>query len=136
MNDLDLIKLLGQGGITVTALGIVGVLLWRIGNRMIAAIDRVAAKLEEHTTTDVAAHGGLGVQFAALREEVRISSADVQRDLAVLASRVDTAIDWSERTPVGSEPRPRQQARRPSTAIGMIEDRTDTEYSFTSPRRR
>lgn len=135
MTDLDLVKLLGQGGITVTALGVLAVLLWRIGNRMIAAIDRVGQKVEEHTTTDIAAHGGLGLQFAALREEVQRQGADAQRDLAVLASRVDTALDWSERTPVGSEPR--AHPRRASSVMRAVDDRSETEYSFTtSPRRR
>lgn len=134
MSDLDLVKLLGQGGITITALGVLAVLLWRIGNRMIAAIDRVGLKVEEHTKTDIAAHGGLGVQFGVLREEVQRTGADMQRDLAVLASRVDAALDWSERTPVGAEPR--THPRRQSAMMRAVDDRSDTEYSFTPPPRR
>ena len=94
MNELDIIKPLGQSGVAVIALVILGRVVWRVGERMIAAIDRVTSKLDEHTVADTRALG------------------DLRQDIAVLSSRVDAAIEWQERTPVGGPPTP-QQARRP-----------------------
>lgn len=130
MSDIDLIKLLGQGGITITALGVVGVLLWRIGNRMIEAIDRVGQKVDEHTKTDSAAHGAMGLQFIALRDEAARIAADMRRDIAVLSKQVDVALEWSERTPppMTMDAIPRSRDRRDR-------ELSDTEYSLTKSGR-
>lgn len=128
--DLDLLKLLGQGGITAFSLGLVAYLLWKIGTRMIEAIDRIGQKFDEHTKADLAAHGAMGLQFIALRDETARLNAEVRRDLAVLSKQVDFALEWSERTPppmtVDAIPRSRDRRDR---------DIPETEYSLTKSGR-
>jgi hypothetical protein len=91
MDQIDVVKLLGQSGIAVTALYVLARIVWRVGERMIAAIDRVGVKIEEHTKADTAALAAVSVHVSSLRQ-----------DIAVLSGRVDTVIEWggSERTPV------------------------------------
>lgn len=125
--DLDLLKLLGQGGITAFSLGLVAYLLWKIGTRMIEAIDRIGQKIDDHTKTDTAAHGAMGLQFIALRDEASRLGADLRLDIAVLAKQVDVALEWAERTP---PPMTEESIPRPNRR-----DRTDTEYSLTKSGR-
>ena len=91
MDNIDFVKLVGQGGIAVAALFVLAKMVYRIGERMIAAIDRVGSKIEEHTKADLLAHADVGNQVGDLRQ-----------DVAVLSERVDTVItltrgDRSER---------------------------------------
>lgn len=88
MNEIDLIKLLGQSGIAVAALYVLARIVWRVGERMIAAIDRVGIKIDEHTKADTQALAAVSVHVSSLRQ-----------DIAVLSGRVDTVIEWGERTP-------------------------------------
>lgn len=90
MNDIEVFKLLGQSGIAVAALAVLARIVWRVGERMIVAIDKIGDKIDSHTKADTAALASVGAELGALRQ-----------DLAVLGSRVDTVIDWGERTPVG-----------------------------------
>lgn len=55
MDTTELLKLLGQGGITAALLFVVGKLLWKIGERMITAIDKLGEKIDLHTQADVKA---------------------------------------------------------------------------------
>lgn len=89
MENLDFVKLAGQGGIAVAALWVLAKMVYKIGERMIAAIDRVGTKIEEHTKADLIAHADVGNQVGDLRQ-----------DVAVLSERVDTviALDRSGRT--------------------------------------
>lgn len=90
MNEIDLIKLLSQSGVAVVALWILGRVVWRVGERMIEAIDKVVTKLDEHTAADLKA------------------VADLRQDVAVLNGRVEQVIDWQDRTPIGGGPLPRE----------------------------
>lgn len=105
MDNIDFVKLIGQGGIAVAALAVLAKMVYKIGERMIAAIDRVGSKIEEHTKADLLAHADVGNQVGDLRQ-----------DVAVLSERVDTvlALDRSgrhvspheERAAFGSSPPP------------------------------
>lgn len=133
MNDLDLVKLLGQSGIAVAALYVLAWLVKRVGERMIAAIDRVGVKIDEHTKADTQALAQVGVAVGELR-----------LDIAVLGQRVDTVIDWGERTPVGGQfveslpihrkPEELDEPERPERSPRERQTQTPTgEYSFRRP---
>lgn len=92
MDDANILQLLGQAGIGVGALIILARVVFKIGERMIAAIDRVGSKIDEHTKADTEALGAL------------------RQDVAVLNGRVEQALDWKERTPVET-PTPRPLTR-------------------------
>jgi len=55
MDSDNIIKLIGGGGALVGALYILAKVLFRIGERMIAAIDRIGQKVDDHTKADIAA---------------------------------------------------------------------------------
>lgn len=84
MDDSNIMQLLGQAGLGVGALVILARVVLKIGERMIAAIDRVGTKIDDHTKADTEALGAL------------------RQDVAVLNGRVEQALDWKERTPVDS----------------------------------
>lgn len=116
MDQIDYVKLLGQGGISVVALFALARIIARIGERMIAAIDRIGIKIDDHTKADTQALAAVSVHVSSLRQ-----------DFAVLASRVDTVIEWGvgERTPVTIESAPHRRA--------IVEDPHEDrpgEYSF------
>jgi hypothetical protein len=79
VTDLDIWKLLAQYGLAGVFAGIIGWILYRVGLRMIAAIDKLVDKIDAHTKVDVEYHN------------------EVREDLAALRSRIDTAL---ELTPV------------------------------------
>jgi len=90
MDDLNIWKLLAQYGLAGIFAGIIGWILYRVGLRMIAAIDNLVAKvtaaidklgdkLDAHTKVDVEYHN------------------EVQQDLVAIKTRIDTAL---ELTPV------------------------------------
>lgn len=79
MENLDIWKVLAQYGLAGIFAGIIGWILYRVGLRMIAAIDRLVDKIEAHTKVDVEYHN------------------EVQQELTALRSRIDTAL---ELTPV------------------------------------
>jgi len=130
MNDTEIWKLLGQSGIAVGALIVLARIVYRVGERMILAIDKVTEKIEAHTKADTAALAAVGVAVGDLRQ-----------DIAVLAERVDTVIDWGERTPTGfveSLPVHRASTRdvtreldRPASQERL--PRPGGEYSFRRP---
>lgn len=99
MNEVEIFRMVGQGGIAVGALIILARVVYRIGERMIAAIDRVGTRIDDHTKEDLAA------------------VAELRQDIAVLDARVEQAIDirrelWEhEPTPVGG---------RMTTPVGTI----------------
>lgn len=132
--DIELIKLFGQFGLAGVMLFVLGKIIWKIGLRMIQAIDevgtradtassRIADKLDLHTKTDIAAWGEVGIKLEAhfheaaedlaehrrqtaeemsdLRQQIVEEFATLRRDLAVLGTRVDIAIDMEAtgRTP-------------------------------------
>lgn len=98
--DTDIVKLVSQGGIALAALVLLARTVWRVGERMIIAIDRVSARLDEHTKTDVAALDAVGKSLAAVGQTVERSVSALQLDVARLSTRVDTVIERADRTPV------------------------------------
>jgi len=88
VNEAEVLKLLSQSGLTGVALFVIGRIFWRVGERLIAAIDRIGVKIDDHTERDTRAVG------------------ELRQDIAVLSTRVDTAIDYQERTPIGGPPVP------------------------------
>jgi len=74
----------------------------RQSDRQVAAIDRIAATVNDHTARDIAAQ------------------AEVKQAVVRVEAKVDAALDWQERTPVGD--------------VG--DDRPPSEYSERRPRRR
>ena len=86
METADFLKLLGQTGITGVALLVLGRIIYRIGERMIAAIDKVTMKIDEHTKADL------------------VAMSEVREDLATIQIRIDTALDI---TPIRAQKPPR-----------------------------
>lgn len=71
-------------------------LLWKVGMRIVKALDRLIDKIDEHTATDVAHH-------AAVRHDLIQNHGDVMARLEGFEARIDTALDL---TPV-RHPRPK-----------------------------
>lgn len=94
--DAELLKILGPYGLG----GVIVFLLWRIGERLIAALDRLGGKFEEHTKADLEHH-------AHVRETVM----DMQQQVAHMQGRIDVAL---ELTPVEAPP-----ARRKTNPRGV-----------------
>lgn len=97
MDAAEGLKLLSQFGVTGVALYVLGRIVWQIGQRMITAIDNLGAKweatamhlndrIDAHTVADVKALGDLKLQVAEFD------------------SKLDTLVEWQERTPVQGVP--------------------------------
>jgi hypothetical protein len=95
MTEEGLLQAVTQGGIGAVALLLLARVAQRVAERMIDAIDRIGQKLDEHTEKDLKA------------------VAELRQDIAVMSARVDTAIDWQERTPIGGPPSPEQKRATP-----------------------
>lgn len=61
--DGEALKLLGGGG----AAGALLFLVYLVGMRIVAALDRVAVKVDNHTADDLASHADMREQLAELR---------------------------------------------------------------------
>lgn len=96
MTEEGLLQAVTQGGIGAVALLLLARVAQRVAERMIDAIDRIGQKLDEHTEKDLKA------------------MAELRQDIAVMNARVETAIDWQERAPVGVPPTPEPARRTPS----------------------
>ena len=70
METDQLAGILGQGGVTAALIWVI----YRVGLALVAKIEKLATSIDEHTRRDLAAH------------------AEVREDLAVLTTRVQTAI--------------------------------------------
>jgi hypothetical protein len=64
--DADTIKLLGSGG----AFGALLYLIYLVGGRIVAALDRVAAKVDDHTAADLDAHGQVRGDLKAINAKL------------------------------------------------------------------
>jgi hypothetical protein len=95
--DSEAIKLLGEGGLAAALL----LLIYIVGNRMVAAIDRIGVKVDEHTKVDTSYH-------AAVREELADQHGIVMARLEGMEVRIDTALDL---TPVRATSRPKTNPR-------------------------
>lgn len=84
MDNKEIANLLLQPG----AFGVLMLILWRIGNALIAALKDLRTEIAEHTKKDLAA------------------MAEVREDLAAIASRVDTLADVTPIRGVRQHPRP------------------------------
>ena len=71
MDDQQIIGLVGQGG----AFGALMLVIWKIGNALVATIKELRQEIADHTKRDVAAMG------------------ELQQDMAALNSKIDTALD-------------------------------------------
>lgn len=103
MTDLDLWKLLAQYGLAGIFAGIIGWVLYRVGLRMIAAIDKLVDKIDAHTKVDIEYHN------------------EVQNELAGLRARIDTAL---ELTPVEGHRRQTPMRGVPSGEYGFTRPKT------------
>ncbi len=72
----DDLKLLGGGGFAAALL----YLLYLVGSRMVAALDRVAIKIDAHTAADLASHAEL--REAIVRVDAKMDGAADQRERA------------------------------------------------------
>lgn len=75
----------------------------RVTDRQIAAIDRIAAQVSDHTARDIAAQ------------------AEVKEAVVRLEAKVDTVLDWQERTTPAPEDRSSRTSRsRPGIRIPRL----------------
>lgn len=96
--DAEALKLLGGGSLAAALLA----LIYIVGMRMVAAIDRIGTKVDNHTTVDIAHH------------------AEVREELVAMSARIDTALDL---TPV----RPQRHKTNPrGVAVGYRSPRPGT----------
>jgi len=100
MGNDELVKALGSavgGGVVSGALLLI---LYKVGSRiverLIAAIDRLATNVDNHTAVDLAHH------------------ADVREAVVRVEAKVDAVLDQRERTPVDPIPIPRPRDETPS----------------------
>ena len=84
--DADLIKLVGQGAglgtVAVGALLMLGRIVKLIGERMIAAIDKVTDRLDEHSKADIGAISLLTERMARMEGKL-----DVALEITPIESR-------------------------------------------------
>lgn len=93
METGDVIKLIGSGGFA----GVLLVLLWVVGMRIVQALDRVVTKIDAHTKDDLASH------------------AEIREAVVGLHSRIDGILETSDRfTPVEGVEVTRPKARTPA----------------------
>jgi len=155
VNDVELWKLLGQGGAVLVLCFIV----WRIGERLIASLDRVGVKTETfgerinaHTTASTAMftelRQDLAESTAEIRQGIATSTAELRQSIAIVDTRMQQFTDdWADQlTPVGRQryedhhlppilpdvpraPTPRQPVSRPADP----DPRQTGEYSMRPP---
>ena len=75
MDEQKLLGLLGQGGLGAVLIAII----WVIGNRFIAAMDKLVDKIDAHHTKDTEHH------------------AEVEQGLAKLQTRIDVIVERGDR---------------------------------------
>ena len=64
--DAEAWKLVGSGGIAAALLA----LIYTVGMKMVAAIDRIGLKVDEHTTADLEHHASVKTEIVGLRERL------------------------------------------------------------------
>lgn len=64
--DAETLKLVGSGGIALALIW----LIYTVGMRMVAAIDGLGGKVDEHTKTDLEHHAEVKSEIVGLRERV------------------------------------------------------------------
>lgn len=141
MTDVEIVKLLGSGGIAVVALVILARIVGKIGDRMILAIDKIGekvdvfgSKLEDHTRTDVAS-------ISELRQDVAVIDGRIQQfqtDWADALTPVTRArVDDAREEPWRPAPEPeRHRPAKPERPSGEYSVRPPSERDARDPRRR
>lgn len=76
METTNIGQLLATGGIASVALLILARVVMKVAERMIAAIDRVGVKIEEHTKVDLAAQGEVVERLARIEGTIGIVEDD------------------------------------------------------------
>jgi hypothetical protein len=108
MTDLEVWKLLGQGGFAVALL----FMIYKLGLRGVAAIDRVGVKMDgfggqvnEHTKADLAAQAEVRREVTAAGNAIMGAIGNLREDVAVLDARQEQMrLDWADQmTPVTAE---------------------------------
>lgn len=92
-------KLLGAGGFGGAMLFILYRVLMAVGERIVAALDRVVERLDAHTREDLASHADTARDVAAQVEAVRADVANVRRELQGYAGEVRGVLGSWEPTP-------------------------------------
>jgi hypothetical protein len=97
--DAETLKLIGSSGIAGALLA----LIYIVGMRLVGAISDLSRAILEHTKLDLQHH------------------ADVKTEVVAMRTKIDTLIDWQERTPV--EPAPRKST--PSVGVYSLHRKDD-----------
>lgn len=76
----ETVKLIAQtgtlGGMVVVSLYFLGRVVLKVADRLIAAIDRVSTKMDEHTANETAHVGELRADIAVIRDRLGLGSDD------------------------------------------------------------
>lgn len=96
----SVVTALAQYGLAGVFALVIGWVLYRVGLRMIAALDRLIAKIDEHTKTDVEHH------------------AEVREELIAMRTRIDTVLDITPVEMPTRRPAGVYAFRRPATKPG------------------
>lgn len=115
MDDAGILKLLGGYGLGGILAFILGRVMWRVGERMIAAIDKLIAKVDEHTKADLEHHAIVHSEIVALG--ARVDGIVSERDRTGLTPVHGVPTEWAEVPTPGDSPKgfAREQLRRPRT---------------------
>lgn len=89
MELTDIVKVLSQYGLGAIFAGIIGWVLYRVGLRMIDALDRVVAKLDS-----------LGTRIDDKFDEHAKADGEVRDEIIRLGSRIDTIAELTPVTPI------------------------------------
>ncbi len=93
METTDLAKLAGQGGISLAILAAFVWLVRQVGLALVNEVKGLSAKIDHHTTVDLAHHAEVGKQLAAMN------------------GKIDGVLDQADRfTPVQSVPLSRKES--------------------------
>lgn len=96
-------KLAGQYGVGGILAAIIGWIMYKIGMRLISAIDKQTERIDEHTKADVSALTALTLRIERMETHLETK----------LDGFVDRVEDWLDRTPVEGQPPTRPRPRPP-----------------------
>ncbi len=114
--DPELLKFIGGSGVAGVALFILARVVTRVIDRLIAAVDRIAVKVDDHTAADLASHADL--REAIVRIDAKMDGAANERDRMTPVEGVPIAHEPTRRTPPRGVPseyfhRPGTKGERP-----------------------
>ncbi len=114
--DLDILKLVGGSGLA----GALLLIIWRVGNAMVGAIDRLGIKVDSHTEKDVEHHGMVRADVAELRGDMR----ELRAEIGVTREAIARELSW-DKTPVFGTPIIHEEKPKRRTPVAGV----PTEYS-------